>query len=122
MSWSSAELKQLHENHELVLVLHRDGHPELRVPVWPIVTGGELYVRSWKGVGSVWFRRVLADAEQAVELDGRDIPVRFERVDDADEAAIDDGYNTKYAVTDPEYIPPMHAPIAIETTMRISKR
>ncbi|MEO8094762.1 MAG: DUF2255 family protein, partial [Pseudolysinimonas sp.] len=104
MAWSDEELEQLHGMQELVLVMRRDGHPELRLPVWPIVAGGELYVRSWKGAGSVWFRRALVDAEQAIELGGSDIPVTFERAGGMDESAIDDGYRTKYARTGEEYI------------------
>lgn len=122
MSWASTDLTEIDEAQEIVLLMHRDGHDDLRVPVWAVVTGGQVFVRSWKGAGSVWFRRVIADAAQAIGVGGRDIPVRFEPVGEQDEIPIADGYRAKYRGSGEEHVDAMVAPKAVETTARLSPR
>jgi hypothetical protein len=122
MSWPATQLAQLHDAVEIVLLMHRAGHDDLRVPVWVVVVGEDAYVRSWKGAGSVWFRRALADADQAIVLAGVTIPVRFVPVDDFDDIVIGDGYRAKYSRYPESYIDPMVAPKAVETTMRLDPR
>lgn len=122
MSWAADDLTEIDAAQEIRLVMHREGRPELRVPVWPIVTGGQLFVRSWAGVESKWFRRALADAAQAIEVGGCDIPVTFEPVTDHDELAIADGYRAKYGRSGESYIDAMIAPQAVEATVRLTPR
>jgi hypothetical protein len=122
MSWASTDLAAIDGAQEIVLLMHREGRDDLRVPVWPIVVGEQVFVRSWLGAESKWFRRALADAAQAIEVGGRGIPVSYEPVGDHHELAIAEGYRTKYARTDEEYIEAMIAPLAVETTVRLSPR
>ncbi|CAN5261344.1 DUF2255 family protein [soil metagenome] len=122
MSWAAHDLTEIDAAHEIRLVMHRAERPELRVPVWPIVAGGQLFVRSWAGAESKWFRRALADAAQAIEVGGRDIPVTFEPVADHAELAIADGYRAKYGRGGDSYIGAMIAPKAVEATVRLIPR
>ena len=122
MSWLAPDLTDIDAAQEIRLVMRRAGRPELRVPVWPIVIAGQVFVRSWAGAESKWFRRALADAAQAIEVDGRDIPVTFEPVADHDELAIADGYRAKYARTGDGYIDAMISAKAVEATVRLSPR
>ena len=113
MSWSSAQLAELHDAQEVVLVMHREGHPVKRLPVWVIVEAPNVFVRSWGGKTSVWFRRATADPAQEISLDGRDIPVTFESVGDMDEIAIADGYRAKYGRSGEAFIDAMVSPKAV---------
>jgi hypothetical protein len=121
-TWTAAQLAELTAAEELVLVAHRDGRETLRVPVWLVVVDGELFVRSYKGVTSMWFRRVQADADQAIVLASADLPVRFENVDRLDHVnhAIDAEFNRKYAAY--SYVSAMSAPAAVDATLRIQPR
>jgi hypothetical protein len=117
--WPTALLAEIERSEELVLVVARDGRDTLRVPVWPVTVDNRVYVRSYKGVTSMWFRRVEAQKQQAVALSGRDIPVVFEDVDRDDHVnrAISAAYDRKYEKFD--YRSAMSEPAAIEATLRI---
>ncbi len=117
-SWTDAQLSGL-DAEELVLVISREGHDTLRVPVWPVAIDGQAYVRSYKGVTSMWFRRVQLDHQQAIELAGNEVAVRFEDVDRDDHvnAAISAAYDSKYKRFD--YRDAMSEPAAVEATLRI---
>jgi len=118
-AWPTSELAEIERSEELVLVVARTGRETLRVPVWPVTVDGEVYVRSYKGVTSLWFRRVEADKHQAIALLGGDIPVEFENVDRSDHVnrAISSAYDRKYASYD--YRSAMSEPAAIEATLRV---
>jgi hypothetical protein len=120
--WPPNQFAELTSVDELVLVVSRTDRETLRVPVWVVTVEGDVYVRSYKGVTSMWFRRVQADAEQAIDLDTSDIPVRFENVDRLDHVnhAIDAEFNCKYAKD--EYVSAMSVPAAVEATLRILPR
>lgn len=121
MSWSPSDLDAIGRAQEITLLMHRDGHPDLRVPVWAVVAGREVYARSWAGNESKWFRRALADADQAIEVGGRRIPVTFEPVGSENEAAIADGYSAKYGHGS-SYVGAMIGPTAVEATVRLTPR
>jgi hypothetical protein len=109
-------------DEELTLVVSREGHPTKRVPVWVVTVDGEVYVRSYKGVTSMWFRRVEADSAQALGLPGGDVDVVFRNVDRTDpvNGAISAAFTAKYAKYD--YVGAMSEPAAIEATLRILPR
>ncbi len=117
--WTAARLTGLGEAEELVLVISRAERADLRLPVWPVVVDGQLYVRSYKGVTSGWYRGVVAQQRQAIQVDGEDIPVVFEFVDRKDSVnpLIDSEYLTKYARFD--YRDAMVEPAALDATLRI---
>lgn len=122
MSWSPSELAAIDKTHEVVLLMHRAGHDDKRVPVWVVVAGDEVFVRSWGGRESAWFRRAVADADQAIEVGGRTLPVRFDPVEDHAEAGIARGYTSKYGPNGGGYGGAMIAPKAVESTMRLTPR
>lgn len=120
--WPEPQRATLANTEELVLVIAREGHDLLRVPVWVVGVDGDIYVRSYKGVTSMWFRRVQANFDQAIELGGADVPVRFENVDRLDHVnkAIDAEFDRKYARFD--YVGSMSEPAAVEATVRLFPR
>lgn len=122
LTWTGAQFEELTTAEELELVISRAGHDILRLPVWMVTVDGAAYVRSFRGVTSMWFRRVQADADQQIRLGGRDIPVRFENVDRLDHInkAIDAEFDRKYAKF--EYVESMSEPAAVDATVRILPR
>lgn len=121
-SWTNSQILELTEGEELVLVLAREGRDTVRVPVWVATVDGDVYIRSYKGVTSMWFRRVQANFEQAIQLAEGDTPVHFENVDRLDRVnhAIDAEFNRKYA--DDDYVGTMSMPAAVEATLRVHPR
>src|ERR1700744_4492944 len=82
--WQESQLRELSDTEELVLVVSRTGHGTILVPVWVVAVDGDVYVRSYKGVTSMWFRRVETEADQAIHLGSTDVPGRCENVDRLD--------------------------------------
>ena len=120
--WPERQLRELSDTEELVLVISRSGHDTIRVPVWVVAVDGDVYVRSYKGVTSMWFRRVETDADQAIHLGSADVAVHFENVDRLDHVnrAIDAEFDRKYARFD--YVSAMSEPAAVEATLRVHPR
>jgi len=118
-TWTTPQLDELTEAEELVLVLSRAGHAPLRFPVWPVVVDGNLYVRSYLGVTTTWYRTVVANPRQAIALDGSDIAVVFESVPRRTSVnkAIDAAFLSKYSSF--EYRDAMVEPAALDATLRI---
>ena len=121
-SWSSSQLDQVAGAEELVLVISRADRGPLRFPVWPVVVDGALYVRSYLGVTTGWYRGVVANPRQAIVLDDTDVDVLFEfvRRTDAVNKSIDTAFLDKYASFD--YRDAMVEPAAVDATLRILPR
>jgi hypothetical protein len=57
-TWTSDELDRIGNAEELRLATQRpDGTLRDPVTIWVIRYGNDLYVRSWRGPGGLWFRR-----------------------------------------------------------------
>jgi hypothetical protein len=117
--WSAPRLDELASAEELVLVLTRADRTPLRFPVWAVVVDGNLYVRSYLGVTTGWYRAVVAEQHQAIVLEGIDADVLFEFVPrtDAVNKGIDAAYLAKYSKFD--YRDAMVEPAAVDATLRI---
>ena len=118
-TWTPEQLAELAGDEELVLVLSREGRKDLRFPVWLVVVDDALYVRSYQGVTTGWYRAVVAEQHQSIVIDGRDTRVLFEFVPRTDDVnrAIDSAYLAKYASFD--YRDAMVEPAAVDATLRI---
>jgi hypothetical protein len=67
-----------------------------RVPIWVVVSGDDVFVRSWKGSQAAWYRRLLA-RDGALVAGRRRIRVRAVRATDADSVRrTSEGFRTKY--------------------------
>jgi hypothetical protein len=92
----------------------------VRVPVWLVATGDQLYLRSWKGDAGLWYRRARRYGEGTLLWHGRRYAVRFVPVSDPDiEAAIDEQYLAKYRRS--QYAEAMIRPPATGTTLRVDR-
>ncbi len=117
--WREA-LAGIEDAEEVRLATRRaDGSLRRGNPVWAVVVGGAVYVRSFHGPRGTWFRWALATSRGAiVPADGRPRAVRFESAaDPALNTRIDDAYRAKYAAS--PYAAGMVAADAVTTTLRL---
>ena len=85
MTWTTDEIRRIGEAEELDLAsLRRDGTVRKPVTIWVVRVGDDLYVRSWKGRTSWWFRGVEKRHEGHIEAGGVGKDVRFVAEPDRD--------------------------------------
>ncbi|MGW1614094.1 DUF2255 family protein [Streptomyces sp. NPDC002285] len=109
---------------EIVLrVRHADGRWSART-VWVVVVDGEAYVRSAFGRRSVWYRRVLRDADTQVEVETAGVrqAVVLQPVEDPGLVLrVSGAYRAKYGLRWPGPVESMNGPEAAATTMRLTE-
>jgi hypothetical protein len=120
-TWTSDELTSIAAADELQIApLRPDGRPRNPVTIWVVRDGDGLYVRSYRGPESSWFRGTQARHEGHIEAGGVDKDVTFvEETDPAVNDQIDAAYRAKYHGYDASYLDPMVAPPARGTTLKI---
>jgi len=90
---------------------------EHRVPIWVVVDGNDVFVRSWRGSQAGWYRRILA-RDGALVAGTRRIPVRAVRAIDADSVRrTSDGFKRKYPKS--KSTPAMLRDEILDTTIRL---
>ncbi len=122
-TWTSSELNTIGKAEELQIApLRSDGTLSKPVIIWVVRVGDELYVRSYKGRGSGWFRGVLMRHEGRIHAGGVEKAVTFvEETDLAVNDQIDAAYRAKYGRYS-QYVPPMLTPEVRATTIRLMPR
>ena len=85
------------------------------MPIWIVRVGDRLYIRSYRGAGARWFRRVSQG--HAARIGGRDVELVASHEEDD---AIDDAYRAKYGHS--VYADAMVAEEARATTLLVSPR
>jgi len=101
-AWNPTVLEALASAREVdVTPMEEDGTRRASRTIWSIGVGEELYVRSWKGRGAVWFRDALATGQGEIAVTGGGVAqlVAFEEVDAAAsvQSQISATFLTKYA-------------------------
>jgi hypothetical protein len=121
--WAAEELDKIGAAEELeIAALRPDGTLRPATKIWVVRVGDDLYVRSYRGRGGSWFRSVLERPEGRIRAGGLTREVAFQEPDDADHAAIDQAYQTKYARYASSYVEPMVSPDATAATLRLVPR
>jgi hypothetical protein len=121
--WTAEELDKIGAADELeIAALRPDGTLRPTTIIWVVRVGDELYVRSYRGRRGGWFRSVLQRPEGLIRAAGLTRDVAFQEPDDADHAAIDQAYRTKYARYARSYVDPMVSPDATAATLRLIAR
>lgn len=120
MSWTTEELDRIATADELEITsLSPDATARRWVPIWVVRVGDAVYVRSYRGHDSDWYRHVTRAGHGRVRAGGVTADVAVVEVDDPDlRASIDVAYRTKYGRF-PSYVTPMLAPDARATTLRL---
>jgi len=118
MAWDAGTAARLADAREVDVIVAAPGRPVVRAPIWVVAVDGDLYVRSWKGEGGLWYRRAHRYGTGSIAVAGREHPVRFfAAVDPALDVRIDQAYLHKYG--DSPYAQAMVRPPATGTTMRL---
>jgi hypothetical protein len=122
-AWTSDELNKIGASEELQIApLRLDSTPRMPVTIWVIRYEDDLYVRSYKGRDSFWFRAVQARHEGHIQSGGVDKNVVFvEETDPAINDQIDAAYRTKYHQY-PQHVLPMVTSDARATTLKLIPR
>jgi len=87
--------------HESPILRVRAGSaPHRFISIWCVVVAGRVFVRPWNDKPAGWHRTFLRERIGAIQIDGREIPVRAraargERLFDAIDAAYAAKYPTK---------------------------
>ena len=123
-AWTSDELYKIGTADELVIApLRRDGTLRNPVTIWVVRHGDALYVRSYRGRGSSWFRATQVRHEGHIEAGGAGKDVTFVVEADHDiNDQIDAVYRTKYRRYGGRYVNPMVAPEARAATIKLVPR
>jgi hypothetical protein len=120
-AWTSDELNKIAAAKELEIAsLRPDGTMRKPVTIWVIRHGDDLYVRSYKGPGSSWFRGTQDRHEGHIRASGVEKDVTFvEESDPGINDKIDDEYRIKYRSYGARFINPMVAPEARDATIKL---
>jgi hypothetical protein len=123
-AWTSDELAAIDAADELEIAPHRlDGTHRPPVTIWVVRAGDDLYVRSYRGGGSAWFRGAEVSHEGHIRAGGVDKDVTFVDVADAGvNDQIDAAYRAKYRRFGASYVDPMVAERARTATLKLAPR
>ena len=123
-TWTSDELEKIGNAVELeISSLRRDGTLRKPVTIWVVRIDANLYVRSYRGRGSAWFRGTQVRHEGHIQAGGIDKDVTFVEEADPDiNAQIDTVYRTKYRQHGAQYVDPMVVPEAQAATIKLVPR
>jgi len=118
---TSDELNKIGTAEELQIAsLRHDGTLRKWVIIWVVRLDDDLYVRSYRGRGSAWFRAAQVRHEGHIRAGGVDKDVTFvEEADPGINDKIDVAYRTKYHRY-PQYVAPMVTAEARSTTVRLA--
>lgn len=120
-TWTEDELRAVGTATELRISTRRhDGTLRPPVPIWVVRVGDGIYVRSYKGTGGGWFRRVSALGTAHIRAANVDRDVTVNLTAAAARAEIDDAYRAKYARYGRAYVEPMTADAAAATTLLLT--
>jgi hypothetical protein len=123
-SWTIDELNRVASAEELQLAsLQSDGTLRKRVTVWVVRAGDELYIRSWRGNSSAWFRGTQVANSGRIWAGGLQKDVTFvEETNPEINDRVDAAYRAKYGYYPASFVDPMVAKPAKETTIRLVPR
>ena len=80
--WTEDELAKIGVAEELDITSYRDdGTIRSYTTIWAVGVGDDLYVRSWRGRSSQWFRRALQRGQGRIRAGGIERDVSFEEPD-----------------------------------------
>jgi hypothetical protein len=118
MSFSAEDLALLDRSEEVEIETQAPDKPARRTIIWVVVDDDEVYVRTYRGAGSRWFRDIATNPAVAIHAGGKRLPATAIPATDPD--AIERtsaGFLRKYA-TDPA-AKAMVKPDVLDTTLRL---
>jgi hypothetical protein len=118
MSFSKADLELLDRTDEIdIETTPRAGDPR-RTTIWIVVADGVPYIRSVNGSGAGWYRRIRANPDAVVHLDGRRLKAKAALANDPETIErVSAALRKKYGNT--QSTKAMLQPKTLETTLRL---
>ena len=87
------------------------------VPIWVVVDGDDVFIRTYRGPTSRWYREIIA-GPGALVVNGQRIPVRaIAAADSASVKRVSDGFRRKYRKG--SSLDSMLVPLVLPTTLRL---
>src|SRR5919198_1560583 len=115
------DLRHLAEVEEISIGFTRPDGSTGSTPVWVVQAGEEIFVRSIRGRGGGWYRRLRANPDGEVGDGAHAHPVRARPVEDAATVeAVTGAYAAKYG--DSPYVGPLLTGEAADATLRLEPR
>jgi hypothetical protein len=118
MSFSTGDLDLLDGTQEIEIETQAPDKAARRTVIWVVVDDGEVFVRTFRGAGSAWFKDIVANPAVAIHVDGKRLPATAIPATDPD--AIERtsaGFLRKYG--DDPASKSMVAPDVLDTTLRL---
>ena len=123
--WTDDELSHLASEDEIrVASIRQDGSARKPVTTWMVVDGGQVYLRSVKGVDGTWYRHVRDTDLGHVTARGVDVDVSVDDAStDADLAGrLDAAYREKYRRYAQRIVDSVLTSAARASTLRLTPR
>jgi hypothetical protein len=118
MRFTPEDLALLDGAEEIEIETQAPGKEPRRTVIWAVVDGTDVFVRTYKGAGSRWYRDVEANPAVAIHVDGKRFPASAIAATDPDSIErTNAGFKRKYAA-DPA-TKAMLRPEVLETTLRL---
>lgn len=118
MSFSAEDLAGLDAAQEVEIETQAPDREARRTTIWVVVDDDEVFVRTYRGPGSRWYRDAIANPAVALHVDGRRLPATAIPATDPDSIErTSAGFSRKYAA-DPA-MKAMIAPNVLDTTLRL---
>jgi hypothetical protein len=122
-TWTSDELEKIGDTEEIeIAALRPDGMLRKPVIIWVVRHGDDLYVRSVRGPTAAWFRGTQVRHDGRVWADRLEKDVTFVAADHVLDDEIDAAYRDKYRAYATTHVPPIVAPVARSTTLKLMPR
>jgi len=118
MSFATDDLDVLERAEEIEIETQAPDKEARRTPIWVVVDDGEVFVRTWRGKGSRWFRDIEANPAVAIHAGGKRLMATAIPATDPDSIErTSSGFQRKYA-GDPA-VKAMIGPNVLDTTLRL---
>lgn len=96
-AWSGEQLRLLSQAIEIeVLAPRRDGGFGRWTPIWVVVAGADVFVRTWHRRETGWYGGAVRSGTVRIRAGGESVDVIVDAVGDTDAATVDAAYRTKY--------------------------
>jgi hypothetical protein len=96
-SWSLQHLRALSDAIEIeVSAPRRDSGPGRWTPIWVVVAGRDVFVRTWHRRETGWYGGAVRSGVARIRVGDASVNVTVEMIGDTDAAAIDASYRRKY--------------------------
>jgi hypothetical protein len=119
MSFSDEDLANLERAEEVEIETQAPGEAARRTVIWVVVDDGEVFIRTYKGPDSRWYRDAMANPAVAIHVDGKRLPATAIPATDPDSIErISAALQAKYA-HDPASLATMLEPEMLDANYRL---